>query len=98
MNAFVRSCVGVLAAAVLVAGPARSQGTPDPDPFLTYAGTYVSDCADSLAPRLSVVDGSLVFVDGDRRITGMRTLGTTAYPADSPTPDPRSLVGQAEGG
>jgi hypothetical protein len=98
MNAIVRSCVGVLAAAVLVAGPARSQGTADPDPFLVYAGIYLSDCADPMSPRLSVVDGSLVFIDGDRRITAPRTLGATAYPADSPTPDPRSLVGQAEGG
>lgn len=98
MNAIVRSCVGVLALAVLVAGPARSQGTADPDPFLVYAGIYLSDCADPMSPRLSVVDGSLVFIDGDRRITAPRTLGNTAYPADSPTPDPRSLVGQADGG
>ena len=100
MPAIVRgSCASALGALALLATPALAQNTAaDADLFRLYAGTWLSDCSDAASPRLMVVDGSLVFVDGDRRITAARTLGTTAYPADEPTPDPRTLLGTVDGG
>jgi hypothetical protein len=67
-------------AALLAATPAASQARLDAQSFRAYGGIYLSDCANLSAPRLTISEGSLVFLEGDRRVvTSNAQVAPTPY-------------------
>src|SRR5262245_14850077 len=58
-----------------------------PDPFQTYAGTFLSDCTNANSARLTVVGGVLTFIDGERRVSGTRILTMASDGSAPPVTD-----------
>jgi len=84
-------------AALLAAVPAASQARLDAQSFRTYGGIYLSDCANLAAPRLTIAEGSLVFLEGDRRIaTSNAQVAPTPYGVQ--TAYRTALLGELEQG
>jgi hypothetical protein len=71
-------------AALFFTVPAAAQARLDAQSFRTYGGVYLSDCVNLAAPRLTIAEGSLVFLDGDRRIvTSNAQVAPTPYGVQS---------------
>jgi hypothetical protein len=56
----------------------------DPDGMKVYGGTWLSDCAKTAAPKVTVFDNAIVFLDGDRRVATTNATLTASYYGMSP--------------
>ncbi len=70
-------------AAVLVlvvsASTAVAQDGLDPHTMDAFGGTYLADCAKESGPRLTILRGELVFLEGSKRISGRNVMSAASY-------------------
>ena len=78
---------------VITSTPTPTANTPL-DPFQTYAGVFLSDCANPNSARLTVSGGVLTFLDGERRVSGSRLMNSNSPAA---VVDDHTLVGEVAG-
>jgi len=75
------SCLVLLLA---LAAP-RAEAQIDADGLSAYGGTYLSNCANSAAPKVTVFGNTIVFLDGDRRVASTNaTLAMSFYGMSPP--------------
>ena len=96
-----RSMLRIIGALALLAtpAPARAQDGLDKDSFETFGGTYQSDCGNARAPRLTIFQDALVYIQGDTRIAGAHVQNAPSYYGqDVPETYRTALLGDVEGG
>lgn len=75
-----RWLIPATAFALLATGtPARSEDGLDKHTMETFGGTYVSDCANNAAPRLTIFQDALVYLEGKTRIAGSKVMTAASY-------------------
>ena len=87
MNAIRWSIRGAAAVFVAASAPAWAQGKLDAQALKLYGGTYLSDCSNVAAPKVTVFADALVVLEGDKRIAGSNVQAAYAYFGQSPPPD-----------
>src|SRR5688572_27309288 len=86
MNAIRWSTLGaavLLAALLLPASPVTAQRL-DADSFEAWGGTYNSDCKDNAAPRVTLFEESIVFLQGSKRTASRNVQPSSGWFGNSP--------------
>lgn len=74
----------VLVGAALVAVPPATAQPLDAETFKAYGGTYNSDCKDNTAPRVTLFEESIVFLQGSRRTASRSVQPSGGWFGNSP--------------
>lgn len=75
-----RLTFAVVLALLAIATPAAyAQEGLDPDTFETFGGTYMSDCANNAAPRVTLFKDAVVYLEGDKRIAGKNVMAAASF-------------------
>ena len=87
-------------ATLLTAGtPALADGTLDAATFQAFGGTYLSDCGNNAAPKVTVFEDALVFLDGGKRIAGTNVQSAAGYYGQNTSPGYRTaILSEIQGG
>lgn len=89
----IRWLTGAAAAAALAAGtPAPADDKLDAATFKAFGGTYMSDCAKNTAPKVTVFEDALVFLDGGKRIAGSNVQPAAGYYGQNTSPEYRTAI------
>lgn len=90
---------GLALALFVIATPARSQDGLDKYVMEAYGGTYMSDCSKTSAPRLTIFQDALVYIEGDKRIAGKNVMSASSFYGQSPPDGYRTmLLSDSDGG
>ena len=95
----VRRAAAALAVMLFVALPAGADEKFDADNMRLFGGTYLADCRNPASASLSVLESSLVFVSGKKKVMGANVMSAASYYGDNTPPDYRTaLLCELEGG